>query len=138
MKKSTKLLFVLVFLSSSFSFAVYSTEEDINEWRKSAAKYTGELSDLSDASKTAIVTGNLDFAIKPYLEAYNGPLRDELGLSSIYQIFLIYIDPINVNFDNAKIYLEILEKEWSGEEETIKANQIYQKYLKKRKSRVVD
>jgi len=131
-KKSLVICFLLLIQPISPLVKSSEVEAVISDWKKMAARYNGELTDLSDASKTAIVLGNIDFAIKPYLVAYNGPLKEKLGVSSIYQVFLIYIDPVNKNrsIEKADFYLQILRKEWSDQKETIKAEQLYKELSK--------
>jgi hypothetical protein len=121
-----KYVFLLVFLLLT-PFLAYSdsnVSKQLDEWSEDSAKYKGKFTDLSDPSKRAIVTGNLDFAIQPYLRALESEFgRKQFGAESLYQIFLIYTDPYNEKRDSklAKKYLDRLKNEYPNSDQTAKA-----------------
>ena len=101
----------------------------LNNWKQHASEYPGNEPDLSDASKRAIVLGKPELAERPYLTAYNSEYgRRQFGVESLYQIFLVYIDPHNSARDIgiAKRYLDQMVSEWPNESQTLKAISKYE------------
>lgn len=126
------LLFFLVPLLLSVSLYAENPklQATFDEWDRQAAKYQGVNTDLSVPSKRAIVLGQPELAEKPYLVAYNNKnFREQYGQDSLYQIFLVYIEPTNSarNLSKAKYYLDKMVEEWPDGEQTKKARHTYEK-----------
>jgi len=124
---------VLVILSLLVSFNLKADEitKNLEEMFKASEHYTGEFLELTKPSKAAIVEGNLNIAIKPYLSVLETKLgREKMGDFALYQIFLIYTDPSNSKRDTkqAKKYLDRLVNEYPDSENSKKAQELHEKY----------
>ena len=129
--KSTPLKIPVEKTSPGKNIPEININNKIEQWDQDTALYKGNLKDLSRPSKRAIVIGDLNFAIEPYLNMLNTQAGAErFGASSLYQIFLIYIDPYNKkrNQTQAKKYFDRLIKEYPDSEEAKKALKIQDKY----------
>jgi len=130
MKFSLILIVLIMFVGCASNEPKSQVDVDatLEVWKGEAGQYQGNLLDLSDASKRAIVLGKPEIAEGPMMLAYNSELGRKLfGATSLYQIFLVYIDPVNVARDTnkAKWYLDKLESEFPDSEEATKANAVY-------------
>ena len=126
------IVFIILSLLVSFNLNASETiEKNLAEMFKASEHYTGEFDELTKPSKAAIVEGNLNIAIKPYLSVLKTKLgREKMGDFALYQIFLIYTDPSNIKRDpkQAKKYLDRLVNEYPDSENSKKAQKLHERH----------
>ncbi len=126
------ILFVILSLLVSFNLkADEDIKKNLAEIFKASEHYTGKFDELTKPSKAAIVEGNLNIAIKPYLSVLKSKLgREKMDDFALYQIFLIYTDPSNSKRDSkqAKKYLDRLVNEYPESENSKKTQELHEEY----------
>ena len=131
------ILFIIVTLALAVSCATPKEklraefDAQMDEWDSVAATYPEKNTELSVFSKYAIMKGQPYVAESVNMKAYKAykdvQNRQMFVKSSLYQIFLVFIDKHNKerDIDKSKYYLDKLEREFPNSEEAVKAREIY-------------